>query len=228
MAGRYGSDHQLVKDTKGLKDHLTRGFTRRALDIFCQEGSPKDLALVRDALNGDFVGYSNLDVDYLRRHGEWQDIPLIIAAVGRGEYGVSISANSHVKYENAARAIYAMAKDRLSELLDLPMPNLLLVRLILEASDSTFRALSDSQLQKFLHFEDDSVRKACALRSVKTLPKRRVCSLLNGYLSGNELRYYNVIHWLDLGASAPKDIAQRTATNALRESWNPRRIKRFR
>jgi len=220
MAARYGEENQLVRDIKELEDHVTKGFTRKALDLICEKGGAGDLGLVRKMLKDDFVGYSKLDIEYLRKHGEWQDIPLIIASLGRVEYGASLLSYAYeAKYRTAARAIYAIGKRRLTELLNLVMPSPLLARLIVESSDKAYRDLSDGEVRRLLQFNDEAVRKATALKAVRTFSKHRLRQVLNDYILREEQRYYNVIHWLDLGVSAPKNLAQRAAAKTISQVW---------
>ncbi|NEV79111.1 DUF4062 domain-containing protein [Rhodopseudomonas sp. BR0C11] len=220
MASRYGEDNQLVKDTKGLGDLLRKGFTRRALDIVCKAGVAEHLKLVRKTLESDFVDYSRHDVEYLQRHGEWQDIPLIIAAVKRSEVGISmISTDYSAEYRLAAKAMYAIGKRRLAELLEKQMPKRLLARLIIEISDSSFRTLTNAQINRLFLDEDDSVRRACALKAVRAFSKKRLAQLLKEYIGGDGQRYYNVVHWLDLGVSMPKDRAKTGAAKAITKEW---------
>jgi hypothetical protein len=89
MVARYGEENQVVKETKGLEAFVRKGFTRRALDIVSGAGAAEHLNLVRNAIKNDFIDYSPLDLDFLKKHGEWQDIPLIIAATKKNESGIS-------------------------------------------------------------------------------------------------------------------------------------------
>src|ERR1700733_14540604 len=107
--------------------------------------------------------------------------------------------------------MYAIGKDRLTELLEQEMPTSLLARLIVEISDKSFRTLGNAQLNRLFLNTDDSVRKACALKAVRTLSKTRIAQLLTEYVGSDGHRYYNVVHWLDLGVSLPKDIAKKAA-----------------
>ena len=43
---------------------------------------------------------------------------------------------------------------------------------------------------------------------------KRIKSILREYVSGDKHRYYNVIHWLDLGASMSRDEALKVARAA--------------
>jgi Domain of unknown function (DUF4062) len=220
MVARYGEDNQLVKDTKGLGNFVRKGFTRQALDIVCKIGGAEHLTLVRKALESGFVDYSRHDVEFLQKHGEWQDIPLIIAASARTEASVSLlGVDYNAKYRSAAKAMYAIGKHRLTELLEKDMSKSLLARLIIEISDKSFGTLTNVQLNRLLFDADDSVRKACALKAVRTLSKTRLAQLLNEYVGSDGHRYYNVVHWLDLGVSVPKDRAKKAAAKVIAKDW---------
>ncbi len=220
LTTRYGNENQLVKDTWALEDFVRKGFTRQALDIVCKIGGAEHLGLVRKTLEGDFVGYSQLDVEYLQKHGEWQDIPLIIAATGRSEHGGSILSTDYAtKYRSAAKAMYAVGKGRLPELLEHEMPKPLLSRLIIEISDKSFRTLSNDRLKDLLLDTDDTVRKACAIKAIRTLSRKRLTQILEDYIESEDQRYYNVTHWLDLGVSVPRDMAQKAAAKVIYREW---------
>jgi hypothetical protein len=217
---RFGSDTQTVKDIRNLEVHLRKGFTRRGLDIICRSAEVEHLGLVRSALASDFIGYSRLDVEYLRKHGEWQDIPLLIAAEQRIETSASfLSSASTEKLQTIARSIYAIGKDRLGELLELEMPKHLLTRVLLAISDRGFKSITQDRTKRLLFDSDDSVRKVTALKAIRSFPKKRVIQLLQEYVDSDEQHFYNVVHWLDLGVSAPKDLAQKAAAKVLAKEW---------
>lgn len=95
------------------------------------------------------------------------------------------------------------------------MPARLLASLLDEASKKVFRALSDASIDALLRSDELDVRKATALKCICTLPRTRIIKILNDYISREERHYYNVIHWLDLGVSAPKDRAIAAAKKAV-------------
>jgi hypothetical protein len=183
---------------------------------------------VRSVLKSGFVDYSSADVEYLQKFGEWEDIPLIMASVDRPDSSHSFGINTWLssafatdssKYRLAARAIYGMGRTRLAELLTLAAPNRLLSHLVVESSDKGFRALSDASIFRLFISEDDGVRKAAALKCVRSLAKGRLKAILENYVLGDQRRYYNVIHWLDLGISLPHDTAVQAAEKVITKSW---------
>ncbi|MDO9268238.1 MAG: DUF4062 domain-containing protein [Methylobacter sp.] len=218
--GEHADD--LLDDMRPLEKSLRKQFTRKGLEIICRKAEPCDLGRVRLALKSDFVGYSDADIEYLRKFGEWEDIPLIIDAVKRPVYGYNnslLSTSDEAKYRTAARAIYTLGRTRLPEVLAMSAPSKLMSQLIIETSDKTFRNLSDISINLLLRSEDDAVRKSAALKCVKVLAKGRIEKLLADYVSDGKPYYYNVIHWLDFGVSTPRDRALKAAEKVLSKDW---------
>lgn len=224
MAVKFGNHiGDLLEKTRSLERHLRKSLTREGLNVICRRADPKDLGRVREALKSGFVDYSADDIEYLGRFGEWEDISLIIAAVERPDTGSDSLLLSYytdsAMYRTAARVIYRMGRTRLSELLVMPAPSRLVAHLVAEVSDKVFRSLSDASLAVLLGSDDASVRKAAALKCVRALPKGRVTKILADYVSPGRDHYYNVVHWLDLGVSAPRDRALPAAEKILKKEW---------
>jgi hypothetical protein len=220
MAQRFGSEDDLVKKTQSLSEHMRKEFTRSGLNIICRNNALQDFGLIRRILKSGFVAYSGADIEYLRQLGEWEDIPLIISSVDRPDYSISLwSITDDSKYRTAARAIYSMGRGRLAELFVLEMPSQLLSHLIVGVSDKNFRTLTDNSIIALFLSEHERVRKAAALKCVRSLPKGRVKQLLDDYVSPDKQRYYNVIHWLDPGISVPRDRALQAVEKVIVRGW---------
>ena len=223
MAHKYGSESDLIEMARPLEENLRKESTRKGLDIICRKGEPQDLKRVRNIIRSGFVSYSETDIEYLRKFGEWDDIPLIIAMLDRPSSRPVASlllGPDDGRYEVAARAIYALGRTRLGELLSLLTPNrLLLSHVMVESSEKVIRELSDSSITQLFRSEHDVVRKAAALKCVRALPKGRLTQLLDRYISGDWTPYYNVIHWLDFGISVPRDRARSAAGRVLAREW---------
>ena len=155
------------------------------------------------------------------RYGEWQDIPLIVSLVGRHLPRASLLfSGDGTKHLLAARAVHRIGKGRTKELLGIKMPSELLARVIHGISDKQFKTLSEEQIGGLLSSESDRVRKITAPKCVRGFPKKRLIKTLQDYVAGEKHRYYNVVHWLDLGVSAPKEIALRSAAKVLAREWS--------
>ncbi len=224
MAERYGSKaSDLVERVRSIEEFTRKQLTRKALDIICGHEKADDLGRVRTALKSGFVDYSDADVEYLRKFGGWEDIPLIVEAIERPVAGrnlaslLSVADNS--KYRIAARVICDLARDRLAEVLNMKGSPQLFAHLIAAASDKRFRSLDDETILKSLAVDSEQLRKVTALKCIRALPKTRVAKLLASYVSGDQFRYYNAIHWLDFGVSTPRVRAIAAASTVLDREW---------
>lgn len=218
---RITADSKTLETTRSLEDHLRKKYMRLALDVVARKAKVEDLTRVRTALRNGHVEYSVVDAEYLRKFGEWDDIPLVVDAMDKSvaAKGIFSSIGDQAIYEGTAKTIYAISKKRLPELLAMISSRGLLVRLMDEIPDMAFRRLDDSSITLLLRSESERVRKKAALKSIRALPKKRLTKLLDRYISENQLRYYNVIHWLDLGVSAPRDRALSAVRKVLDEEW---------
>jgi hypothetical protein len=174
------------------------------------------------------IDFSDADIAYLERFGEWEDISLLTAIAERPHRNspllLALSSTIDEKYRRTAQATYKIGRARLPELLAIPMPSRLLTYLTVQLGKSATLSLPDRTLHSLFRYEDDLVRKAASLMCVKFLPKRRLEKLLSEYLSGDQW-YYNVIHWLDFGVSLPKERAIAGAVRALEREWNRRSVQ---
>ena len=71
--------------------------------------------------------------------------------------------------------------------------------------------ISDDALLGLLDHESEDVRKAASIKAVLALSTKRIKSILHEYIGNDEHLYYNVIHWLDLGASMSRSEARKVA-----------------
>ena len=154
------------------------------------------------------------------KYGEWQDIPLIVSLVGRYARGESLLSSGVGKYQLAAKALHRIGRGRIRELLAVEMPSELLARIIRGLSDKEFKTLPVEQISVLLDSDSDRVRKITALKCVHSFPKKRLIQTLQDYVTGDKHRYYNVVYWLDLGLSAPREIALRSATKVMAREWS--------
>lgn len=221
MGKRYGSQADLVEKTRSLGQHLRRKFTREGLDIICSKLDVTDLPLVRSMLQRDSLDFSEADLSYLAKFGEWCDIPLVIASLERPEHGLKLatmlSIASSTKYDDVARTLYALGKHRPGELLVTAMPGNLLARVIPLISDSTFAGLSDAVILPLMRSDTEVVRKVASLKYLRVFSRRRMKQFLDSYMASEQF-YYNVIHWFDFGLSVPRDRMLRAAGKALTDA----------
>ena len=209
-----------VKDIiKRVSDHgesSRKKITRQGLDILCRAGEHMDLQRVRDNLQNGYAGLSMADAGFLETHGEWSDIPLLVNAEGwrRGETLITTADHDEV-LRGVAKAILAMSDGYpFASLVGLELPAGILKETILFCAESVFSAMSDQDLLRLFDHEEEGVRKAAAIVAVRTLPVQRIKSILHKYIGSDKDQYYNVVHWLDLGASMSRDEAQKVVRAA--------------
>jgi hypothetical protein len=217
-----GPDSALERQITSLSEFVRRRLTRCGLNVICRKGGRSDLPLVRETIRAAHVDYAAADADYLRRFGEFSDITLLIQAVERpstGPDGIIEWDRDAAKFDGAARTIVHLAKDRAAEILGMAARPELVSRVILHLSDKRFKQLPDSMILGLLSSQADDVRKAVALRCVKALPKKRSERLLVTYTAPDKHRFYNVIRWLDLAVSTPREVAVQAASRAITNRW---------
>jgi hypothetical protein len=202
-----GASAESVATRRSLSEQIRKGHARQALDIICKHRDPCDLNRVRNLIRDEFVSLSVADLEYLKRNGEWSDIVLIIEAAENRSFDLTLLTSDEARYRAAAETIYRLGRDRLEELLGLPMPSQLMAQLIGAIADAKFRSLSDECLLTALRAESSLVRKIAALKCVRLLSRERLTRMLDAYTSEGNQYYYNVVHWLDFGISTPRDRA---------------------
>ena len=120
---RYFNARTTSDQIKNLSDYLRKKMTRDALDVLCSKMAAQDLALVRRVLGSGFVEYSDADVAYLSRFGDWSDISLLIAMTNRPAFrGASlIMFSPNTMHLVVTKAILSLGRDRLLDILQLEM-----------------------------------------------------------------------------------------------------------
>jgi len=221
LAEKFPGRSDLVDKLRSIEDFVRKDLTRQGLDVICRKNDPSDLERVRMTLESKFVDCSDSDVEYLRRFGEWKDIHLIFDCIdhpGLGHASSLLMGFDDSKNRTAARAVYGLGRTRLSELLALPMPARLLPQLIVEIPDKAFHSLNDVVITMLLRSANETARKAAALKCVRALPKSRLAKLLADYATSDQ-HYYNVIHWLDFGVSAPRNRVAKAVEKVINKQW---------
>ena len=206
----------VIESTKNLEDFRRKRLTRQGLDILCRAGKREDLQRIRGNLQGGHAGTLKADAEYLGKHGEWTDIPLLANVEGAIPDG---SLNPLADYEDfrreVAKAVLNISREHsISELFSLELPAVILKKTLELCPESRFSNIPRDTLFGLLNHESLEVRKAASIKAVQALSPERVKSLLHEYVSGGKYGYYNVIHWLDLGVSMPRDEALKVARAA--------------
>lgn len=211
--GERASFQDLVKKLRDLEEFMRKQLTRQGLNVLCRAQNPEDLQRIRANLRDGYAEASKFDAQYLGRYGEWSDITLL-ANVKEPIIGATIltmSSDAEFRVE-IARAITSIGKKHsVSDLLSLDMPAAILKKTIQLCPESRFAKISRDALLALFRHESEEVRKAAVVLAVRALPAKRIKRILREYLSSDQSRYYNIIHWLDLGASMSRNDARKVA-----------------
>jgi hypothetical protein len=188
---------------KSIEEAIRKDMVRKGTDILCEKSELDDLDRIRRVVSSGFVEFSPLDAEYLAKHGEWQDIQLLINVLDRSDGSNTLLGGllDDDRVGIVAQAIHSIGRARFPELCRIVMPDRLLSRVIDLAADREISELSDSDFVALFAMPSDDVRKAILPKAVRALSKTRLKKLLIGYSKYDGARYYNVFYWLDLGIS---------------------------
>ena len=210
MVGHIDTGEKLVKDTRELEDAYRKRLTRRGLDILCRANKHQDLKRIRSNLKSGYALTSTEDARYLGQHGEWADIVLLANSqkpVPRGLLG-RWTEEEHLQQKISTTLLKMSRGHAVSDLFSLEVPTGILREVIGLCPASRFSKISQAILFGLLDHELAEVRKAASIKTVQSMAKGRIRNTLHEYVDGDRYRYYNVIHWLDLGASMSRDDAR--------------------
>ena len=200
---------------RGVEDFSRKQLTRQGLDILCRAGKREDLQRIRDNLQGGYAGASKADAKYLGKYGEWTDIPLLLKADVRMRGGSLLASSEEDFQGEVAKAVLSISRRHpVSDLFSLEMPALILKKAIELCAESRFSNISSNTLFGLLNHESADVRKAVSIKVVRTFSVKRIKTILREYVGSDREYYYNVIHWLDLGASMSRNEALKVARAA--------------
>ncbi len=213
---QLGANDKVIAKSEELGSFIRPMLCSNTLAALCELKKYSDLALVRRTVDQYKIDASEAVLSYLARFGDWQDIERIKKLGGHpSDRSVLLSINRTQLPLQKADAIFALGKQRIADLLDLDMDitvrNFLLKRL----PNKVFKDLSNDIILRELEQKEEETRIIFALRCVQSLTKSRITSLLNQYADDNGHRFYNSVHWLDLGASMPSRIAKTVAVREL-------------
>ena len=209
--GVRGKAH--IKQLRDLENFLRKGLTRRGLNILCRAGEAEDLHRVRLNLQSSFTESSTLDIEYLGKCGDRSDIMVLGQAKAPVSREFLLEPKSGGEfYERIAKTVLELGKDgSISRLLSAELPPKVLTKVIELCGDSKFSKISDKALLYLFDSKSLDVRRAASVKAVRSLPSKRIKSMLRKYVNRKEYRYYNVIHWLDLGSSMARDDVRKVA-----------------
>jgi hypothetical protein len=192
----------------GVWDFYQKKLCSGALAALCALKIKTDIGLVRDTLGAIEIELSTELLMYLAKFGDWSDVARIerlASPVSRKGSLLGFPYNTFA--DEKAAAILELGKGRVADLLNAEISAPIRRSLTNLFPKSVFMSLSNDAIITELDRKDDAYRIIFALRCVESLPKERIETILDLYVERDTQRYYNSIHWLDLGTSLPKKQA---------------------
>ncbi|SCB32458.1 DUF4062 domain-containing protein [Rhizobium hainanense] len=215
---KIGAENDILVRIEAQSPQIRKEICRRVLSIVCKHANASAVDLVRRIIDRDQPFFLVEAIEYLERHGAWEDAQRIADFAERKNYSKRGLLHFDSEEEKrAARAILKIGKDRIADVLSLNLSSEILAAIIEGMTNKQFSELSNSNILNFMNLQATGVRKAAALKATLSLTKKRNIDILKTYTKGDNYRYYNVIHWLDVAVNTPvsfaKSLAMREISN---------------
>ena len=211
-----GEYAKAVEWARGMEQTIRKKLVRKGLDTLCRKGQKKDLARIRSNISSDLVGGSIAEFEYMAKFGGWEDVEALanLEPETTGRNALAIWQDPAFEVAKAT-TIYKLGRADANRLFRMNIPTHVKIRILSMCSEATFSTLNNEVLFKLLNDNSDQLRKSTSLMAVRVFSLGQLKVLLETYVSTAEYRYYNVIHWLDLGVSMPRKVAKKVAYQAL-------------
>lgn len=218
---RFGRELGIIDSDRERRIRDLEEFSRQRLcstvvSILAELGKPEDLPLIREVLDTTPVDGSESLLNYFGRFGTWDDVERVDALGRQSVSQAGLLALTTTKLpEQKARAILQLAKARIADLLELKLDGRIRTAIARKLPKAVIRELSDHVILQQLEDDSEEYRVIFAQRCVQSFAKSRINSLLKQYVDGGDHRFYNSVHWLDLGSALPSRLAKTVAERAL-------------
>ncbi|ANC04195.1 hypothetical protein AB688_19635 [Pseudomonas putida] len=206
-ARHYNRELSTAKENfASLEEFMITRIKRATLTLLIESNSKVDLFVVRRLLEDTAIKPTDEDIQYFWHAGEWQDIPRVISLSQRIRSSTSLLGQvmTEKTLQTTVKVIMKLARNRAAEILEISCPAQIRQHLISSMPDKDFVNLGLGRLKALLQDEDSGIRKHCALKCCKTLPRKTLKEIFEEHMR-SPTTYYNVTHWLDFGVSAKKD-----------------------
>ena len=214
IAGTINADMEIK--IRELEQFVRKKLCNDALTALCRMAKVQDLDLVRVVISEVEIDATEGILKYLARFGDWSDIERVkkLGDYPTGRKGLLDFYRTKLPAQKAA-TILALGAGRVADMLALDLDRAIRISLAKQLPKKVFVDLRDEVLLRELERSEDEYRAVFALRCVLALPKSRVTRLLDRYVDSAEHRFYNSVHWLDLGAALPSRLIKNIAERAL-------------
>jgi len=208
---RFREQHSSDDGALQLLDETLHLFRRNLMNIavraLCKLGKSDDLDLIRQCVDSTIIDAHEIIFQFLSRFGDWKDVERILKiGISEGEKRsiFSIEIVSHPK--ERASALVSVGKNRIADLLDLKIDANVRTQLLQIIPKSSLALIPDDLILRELSHPIAECRVIFAMRCVQIFSKARIGALLESYIHNSDSRYYNSIHWLDLGVAMPSKL----------------------
>lgn len=215
-ARRPMASSEFSKTAQEVKEFCCLRQTQSALDLLAKRLKAEDLCLVRQVVDRWEIEASQEILAYFCQYGGWEDVERVLKLKepGGSEYTALVQVRS--KHDRLiGKTLFKIGGVRIVDLLDKLDTHKTRAAVLGACTQKCVSELSDEKILELLNDANDFVRKTMVLRCLEALSKGRLRILFDAYTLGDEFRYYNVIHWLDLGVVMPKNFVRRVVKNEL-------------
>lgn len=185
-----------------------RELTRLGVEVIANEKDHGDLELIRMCLEMPGIVPMGSVINYLKNFGGERDVNTL-AKASRFSVWNEAGRRSVLSFDLAALAILKLSTDIFATTLDRNIPTNMRVRLIQLSTAAEFSKVPDDIVISLLLDDDSSLRSAAVRKIPVSMSRRRIRKLLSTYTSKPEGKYYEVIHWLDLGIAYDRVTARK-------------------
>lgn len=185
-----------------------RELVQRALDIIASQRDRDDLTRIRKALDEGRGNVTAQVLSFIKALGNSGDIERL-GQTPRFRFNHPDTGNYFEDFIHGARLILRLHKGDVASLLNMDFPAVMKAKLIELMPAKDFSTLNDDAIVELLLSTEDDIRRATARKVPTSVVRGRVTKIMDAYRSNNQGRYYNVIHWLDLGLAYDRPMARR-------------------
>ena len=201
---------EFTKSAQDLRRFCCLRQTQAALDILTRQQKSEDLFLVREVIDRWEMESSNEILSYFLRFGDWEDVERILKLEEKLDGRFTMLGTDQRRHDKlVGRTLFGIGGFRIVDLLDRIESHKVKAGVLGACTQKGYSRLGDDMVLELMNDDDDQVRKVATLRCLEAFSRSRLGKLLNVYVDREDYRYYNVIHWLDLGVTMPRRFVRK-------------------
>lgn len=211
-------NNEIEKNIRSLEVFIRTKHCNHALNALCNIQNSADIDIIRDVIDNYEIKSTEAVLCYLSKFGDWSDIDRVKKLGDYPSERISLLGIYRTELpKQKATTILALGRKRIADILSLDLDSSIRIEIAKQLPKKIFVELRDEILLRELNHEDSEYRIVFSLRCVELLPKSRVTRILDRYVDSADHRFYNSVHWLDLGASLSTRMARNIAGRVLFE-----------